>query len=57
MGAKVAPTFATLFMGYLEESLYDRLKQEHGTEVAEYVRKNWKRFWMIVSSHGILIYI
>ena len=44
MGAKVAPTFATLFMGYLEESLYDGLKQEHGTEVAEYVRKNWKRF-------------
>ena len=65
MGTKMAPTFANLFMGYLEESLFDRLKQEYGTDVAEYVRRNWKRFlddcfitWNldlpIESLHGVL---
>ena len=44
MGTKVAPTYATLVLGYLEEKLYDLIKQQNGDQLADYVKTNWKRF-------------
>ena len=44
MGTSVAPTYATLVMGYLEETLFMNSQRKYGTEVAVYVRKNWMRF-------------
>ena len=39
MGTKVAPTYATLVMGYLEETLFMNLQRKYGAEVAVYVKK------------------
>ena len=44
MGTKVAPTYATLVLGYLEEQLYKIIKQNKDDTFAEYVKKEWKRF-------------
>ena len=44
MGTKVAPTYATLVLGYLEEQLYVKVSSEFNDEVANYVRESWSRF-------------
>ena len=44
MGAKMAPTYATLVLGYLEHILYEQLLNSYGQEFASYVRQNSKRF-------------
>jgi hypothetical protein len=44
MGTKMAPTYATLVLGYLEHILYEQLLNSYGQEFASYVRQNWKRF-------------
>ena len=44
MGTKVAPTYATLVMGYLEETIFMNLQRKYGAEVAINVRNNWMRF-------------
>jgi hypothetical protein len=44
MGTKMAPTYATLVLGYLEHILYEQLLNCYGQEFASYVRQNWKRF-------------
>lgn len=44
MGTKVAPTYATLTLGYLEETLYQKLSQLWGEEDAELLKSKWKRF-------------
>jgi hypothetical protein len=44
MGAKMAPTYATLVLGYLEHILYEQLLNTYGQEFASYVRQNSKRF-------------
>jgi hypothetical protein len=44
MGTKMAPTYATLVLGYLEHILYQQLLNSYGHEFASYVRENWKRF-------------
>ncbi len=44
MGTKVAPTYATLVLGYLELKLYARFEEMFGSEGKEYIVKNFKRF-------------
>ena len=44
MGTKVAPTYATLVMGYLEEKLQNKLPEIFDEEFAQYIHRNWKRF-------------
>jgi hypothetical protein len=44
MGTKMAPTYATLVLGYLEHILYEQLLNSYGQEFTSYVRQNWKRF-------------
>jgi len=44
MGTQMAPTYATLTVGYIEELMYKKLKCEKGDTYALYVEKNWKRF-------------
>ena len=44
MGTKVAPTYANLVMGYLEQNLYREVKNQFGNELFEYVKTQWKRY-------------
>ena len=44
MGTKVAPTYATLVLGYLEHILYNKIEEKYGNEVKVYLQNNWKRF-------------
>ena len=44
MGTKFAPIFATLTIGYLEETLYREIKNTFGTDFGNYFENNWKRF-------------
>ncbi|XP_062602971.1 uncharacterized protein LOC134264726 [Saccostrea cucullata] len=44
MGTKVAPTYATLTLGYLETLLKSELVKEWGEEFADLIETNWKRF-------------
>ena len=56
MGTKVAPTYATLVMGYLEVKLYERLNIKYGPDLSEYERMsetNGGDSWTIVLSCGI----
>ena len=50
MGTKVAPTYASLVMGYLEEHLYSRIKDIFPT-VADNIKNSWLRYlddcWII----------
>ncbi|MCG7874810.1 MAG: GIY-YIG nuclease family protein [Candidatus Thiodiazotropha endolucinida] len=44
MGTKVAPTYATLVLAFLEEKLYEKIKTEKDENFAIYIRKEWKRY-------------
>ena len=44
MGTKMAPTYATLVMGYLEMKLYQKIEEEYNYEIRTYFEENWKRF-------------
>jgi hypothetical protein len=44
MGTKVAPTYATLILGFLEEKLFSETEQHFGENFGQYIRYNWKRF-------------
>lgn len=44
MGTKVAPTYATLVMGYFEELLYSEISRSFDHAFTDYIKKNWKRF-------------
>ena len=44
MGTKVAPTYATLVLGYLEELMYEKITLEKGQNFGHYIIENWKRF-------------
>ena len=44
MGTKVAPTYATLTIGYLENILYEKVKDNFGTEFSDQFQNLWKRF-------------
>ena len=43
-GTQVAPTIANLVMGYLEITLYQKVKNTFDENVQKYVIQNWKRF-------------
>ena len=44
MGTIVAPTYATLVMGYLEIQFYEKCKNEFGVNKGKYIEENWHRF-------------
>ena len=44
MGTKVAPTYATLVLGFLEEKLFTETEQQFGENFGQYIRFNWKRY-------------
>ena len=43
MGTKVAPTYATLVMGYLEEQLLEKLDRKYGSEISGHFKEKWIR--------------
>ena len=44
VGQKVAPTYVSLVMAYLELKLHQETKKQYSTENNNYILKNWKRF-------------
>ena len=44
MGTKMAPTYATLAMGFLEKQLYQRIEEKYGEASKREFIKNFKRF-------------
>ena len=44
MGTKMAPSYATLVLGYLENELYSQVSHKMGEEIGHYVYTNWRRF-------------
>ena len=44
MGNIVAPTYATLVMGYLKIQFYEKFKNEFGVNNGKYIEENWCRF-------------
>ena len=44
MGTKVAPTYATLVLGYFEIRLYEKVEQEFDVQFRQYIEQNWKRY-------------
>ena len=44
MGTKMAPTYATLTMGFIETQLYERFKEKYGQDEKENFMKLFKRF-------------
>ena len=44
MGTKMAPTYATLTLGYLEEILYQKVGENFDQEFSETLQRSWKRY-------------
>ena len=44
MGTKLAPTYATLVMGYLELKLDDKIEEKFGTEFSKRFKEEWMRY-------------
>ncbi|XP_061180683.1 uncharacterized protein LOC133189301 [Saccostrea echinata] len=44
MGTKMAPTYATLTLGYLEEKMYQKVGEQFNEEVKNYISNYWKRY-------------
>ena len=44
MGTKMAPTYATLVLGYLENIMYENVESNYGSNFAVYIKQNWFRF-------------
>lgn len=44
MGTKMAPTYATLTLGYLEEIMYEKTKQLFDEQTTGSIKSNWKRY-------------
>ena len=44
MGTKMAPTYATLTLAYLEENLYEIIGYKYGNDIKEDFTKSWKRY-------------
>ena len=44
IGTKVAPTYATLVLGFLEERMYETIKMEKDENFAKYIKEQWKRY-------------
>ena len=49
MGTKMAPTYATLTLAYLEENLYVIIGRKYGRDIKEEFTKSWKRYfgWLL----------
>lgn len=45
MGTKMAPTYATLTLRFLEEHLYNKIARDFGSNLAENIKKTWKRYF------------
>ena len=43
MGIIVAPTYATLVMGYIEIQFYKKCKNDYGVNNGIYLQENWDR--------------
>ena len=44
MGPKMAPSYATLVLGYLENELYSQVSNKMGEEIGHYVYTKWRTF-------------
>ena len=44
MGTKVAPTYATMVMGYLETKLYQKIQEKYGAAIKDQFIKRWHRY-------------
>ena len=44
MGTKMAPVYATLFLGYLEETMYVKVKDIMGQNVHDHIKTHWVRY-------------
>lgn len=44
MGTKVAPTYANLVMAFLENILYQKVRERYDEEFRNYIYKQWKRY-------------
>ena len=44
MGTKVAPVYATLVLGYIEEKLFQEISNKYGEEFGNTFSNSWKRF-------------
>ena len=44
MGTKMAPTYATLTLAFLEETLYRNIKEKYGNEIERDFKNGWKRY-------------
>ena len=44
MGTKMAPTYANLVLAFLEETLYENIRKEHGAEHATFIEMNFLRY-------------
>ena len=44
MGTKMAPTYSTLTLAYLEKNLYEIIGKKYGNNIKEDFTKSWKRY-------------
>ena len=44
MGTKMAPTYAILFMGFLEEKMYSITKEIYNDDISSKITENWIRY-------------
>lgn len=44
MGTKMAPIYATLALGYLEETMYKKVNQTFEEDTGKYILTNWNRY-------------
>ena len=44
MGTKVAPSYANLVMGFLEQQMYDKIAEIFDEDFRDYIINNWKRY-------------
>ena len=51
-GAKFAPGYATLVIGYLEKIWYDEINVKYGVQFTNEFVKNWKRILDDFFIHG-----
>ena len=57
MGTKMAPSYATLVLGYLENELYSQVFNKMGEEIGHYFYTNWRICNLAKFSIYIYIYI
>ena len=44
MGTKMAPSYATLVLGYLENTMYENTTTKFREEIGQYIKENWLRY-------------